>query len=221
MEEIAYKSCGFDVKEIKPDGSFSGYGSVFNVADSHSEVVMAGAFTKSLREHKKAGTMPALLWQHDTREPIGVFTAMKEDDHGLYVEGRLLVNQSVPKADQAYALLKAGAISGLSIGYMTRLHEWDERKRVRYLKEVDLYETSLVTFPANTAARITGVKSLGGLKIENIAEHKRDIEAALRDAGASVSVAQYVASLIKPAFRDDGGVNLVKSIDKTITILKG
>lgn len=223
-EVISRKQFAFEVKAIEADGVFSGYGSVFGVVDSYKEVVEAGAFAKSLREHKKAGTMPALLWQHDAREPIGVFTKMKEDAVGLYVEGQLLVGQNVPNADKAYSLLKAGALSGLSIGFMTKLSMYDEEKRVRYLKEVELWETSLVTFPANTAARITGVKSdcLQGMTAENAHLHKREIEAALRDAGASVKVAQFIASQIqKPALRDDGGENLSKSLDKIINTLRG
>ena len=190
--------------------------------DYYNEVVVAGAFAKTLREHKKEGRMPALLWQHDAHEPIGIFTMMKEDDHGLYVEGKLLIGANVPNADKAYSLLKAGALSGLSIGFMTKKHEWDEDKRLRYLKEVELWETSLVTFPANTAARVTGVKSLDGVTVDQVGMHKRDIEAALRDAGASISVAQFIASRAGgQALRDEGGESLCKSLDNAINILKG
>lgn len=216
------KAFAFEIKKIESDGQFSGYGSVFNVVDFYNEVVVPGAFAKTLRQHKKEGRMPALLWQHNMSEPIGVYDVMKEDDHGLYVEGRLFLNSNVPNADKAYTLLKGGALSGLSIGFTTKVHEYDKDKGIRYLKEVDLWETSLVTFPANTAARITAVKSLDGMTIENIHTRKREIEAALRDAGASISVAQYVAAQVgAPALRDEGGESLVKSINNVINILKG
>lgn len=223
-ESLTHKEFSFELKKIGADGSFSGYGSVFGVEDFYSEIVEAGAFAKTIRDHKKEGRMPALLWQHDAHEPIGIYTSMKEDDYGLYVEGQLLINQSVPNADKAYSLLKAGALSGLSIGFMTKKYRWDEDKRVRYLTEVDLWETSLVTFPANTAARITAVKgrSLSGASVEDLGGYKREIEAALRDAGASISVAQFIAASVgKPALRDEGGDNLSKSIDEIINKLKG
>lgn len=216
------RSFSFDFKKIESDGEFSGYGSVFNNVDFYNEVVVPGAFAKSLRQHKKEGRLPALLWQHDMSEPIGVYSVMKEDDHGLYVEGKLFLNANVPNADKAYTLMKGGALSGLSIGFMTKVHEYDKEKGIRYLKELDLWETSLVTFPANTAARVTGVKSLSGVTVDEIHFRKRDIEAALRDAGASISVAQFVAAQIgKPALRDEVGEALNDKLDRAINILRG
>lgn len=220
-ETASRKSFTFEVKAVEEDGTFKGYGSVFGVVDFYNEVVVAGAFKKSLSKHKREGTMPALLWQHDPHEPIGIFTTMKEDEKGLYVEGKLFIDASVPNADKAYTLLKNGALTGLSIGFMTIADTWDDKKKLRNLTEVDLWETSLVTFPANTAARITAVKNLAGLNVEQLHQYKRHIEIALRDAGASIGVAQYVASLI-PASRDAKGVESAKSaLDKALNILKG
>jgi phage head maturation protease len=144
---------------------------------------------------------------------------MKEDEHGLYVEGKLLIGQNVPKADEAYALLKAGALSGLSIGFVTKQHLWDDKKGVRYLKEVELWETSLVTFPANGAARITAVKSLDGLRIEEIPQRKRDIEAVLRDAGCSITVAKAIASQAGNLVAQDEQGELVEVLKKATNIL--
>lgn len=147
------------VKAVDDNGTFEGYGSVFGNSDSYGDIVDKGAFDESLKEHKKRGTMPALLWQHDAREPIGVWEDMKEDDTGLFVRGRLLVDDD-PVARRAYAHLKAKSISGLSIGFMLRRYEIDEDEGSVHLKELDLWETSVVTFPANDAARVSVVKSL-------------------------------------------------------------
>ena len=160
----------FKIKAVSEDGLFSGYGSVFGVIDSYKEVVAPGAFSESLSQRT-----PALLWQHRSGEPIGVYSALREDQTGLYVEGKLALKTA--RGAEAYELLKMGAISGLSIGFMTREDSYDRVTDVRTLKKVDLWEVSLVTFPANESARISGVKSIE--TIESLA----DAEAFLRDAG--------------------------------------
>jgi hypothetical protein len=108
----------------------------------------------------------------------------------------------------------------MSIGYSTKKYEIDAEKGTRKLQELELHEVSLVTFPMNDKATITAVKSLLDMRIENLHEHKRAIEAALRDAGASNSVADYVASLIPtPALRDAGG-ELIDSLERLTSSLK-
>lgn len=185
--ELERKSLPFEVKAIGESGTFEGYAAVFGNVDAWDDIVEAGSFKSSLREHKKAGTMPALLWQHDSRQPIGVWESMQEDGHGLFVKGRLL-KADVQKAGEAYALLQAGALSGMSIGYIARDYSVDEKTWVRTLKKVDLMEASLVTFPANASARVTGVKASGIITI-------RDFEAALRDAlGFGREEAKRIAS---------------------------
>lgn len=171
----------FELKSINESGVFTGYGSVFHVADSHNEVVAQGAFAETLEKHKTAGTMPALLWQHRSGEPIGVFTSMSEDSIGLKVSAQLALKTS--RGAEAYELLKMGAISGLSIGFQTREETYDKLTGIRTLKRIDLWETSLVTFPANDSARVQGVK--GELTI-------RDAEKALRDVGFSQSDAKVI-----------------------------
>ena len=162
----------FQIKAVSDDGLFSGYGSVFGVIDSYKEVVAPGAFTKSLQRRT-----PSLLWQHRSSEPIGVYTSIREDQTGLYVEGKLALKTA--RGAEAYELLKMGAISGLSIGFLVKLFEYinNGEEKVRRLTEIDLWEVSLVTFPANESARISGVKSIE--TIESLA----DAEAFLRDAG--------------------------------------
>lgn len=80
-----------EVKSVNDAGEFEGYGSVFGVKDSHGDIVIPGAFTKSLTNWSQKGRLPAMLWQHNMREPIGVYKEMREDDRGLFVKGRLLI----------------------------------------------------------------------------------------------------------------------------------
>lgn len=178
------------IKAVEETGEFSGYGSVFGVEDSYGDVVVQGAFAESLAEWGAKGRMPSLLWQHNMQEPIGVYTEMREDSEGLYVEGRLLVDDD-PLAKRAHAHLKAGSISGLSIGYSLPGDGWryDTDKDIFVLEKIDLWEVSLVTFPANDEARVDQVKhalSVGQLPTV------RDVERCLRDVGFSVKQAKAI-----------------------------
>ncbi|MGJ0580897.1 HK97 family phage prohead protease, partial [Xenorhabdus bovienii] len=105
------------IKSVSDSGEFEGYGSVFGVKDSYDDIVMPGAFENSLKQWGEKGSLPALLWQHRMDEPIGIYTEMKEDEVGLYLRGRLLIDDD-PLAKRAHAHLKAGSLSGLSIGYI-------------------------------------------------------------------------------------------------------
>lgn len=159
-------------------GSFSGYGSVFGVLDSYDDIVLPGAFAETLKAAKDSGVMPAMLWQHDPAQPIGVWSLMREDDTGLYVEGQILDTQT---GRDAYTLLKAGALSGLSIGYSVDAYviRKDETlgREVRDLSAISLWEVSPVTFPANDSARVESVKYTGPSMTV------REFEKFLRDAG--------------------------------------
>lgn len=168
---------GFKVKEISDSGEFSGYGSVFGVKDSYGDIVMPGAFSKSLESRN-----PAMLWQHKHDEPIGVWTKVVEDDVGLYVEGKLLIEDDV-LAKRAYGHMKAGSLSGLSIGYKLIDDEWDKNKEAFLLKQVELWEISPVTFPANEEARVAEVKRA----LQQLKEVPKPslVERCLRDAGFS------------------------------------
>lgn len=184
---------GLEIRTVAESGEFEGHGSVFGVEDSYGDIVAPGAFTRSLTEHRAAGTMPALLWQHDSSQPIGVYTDMKEDAAGLYVKGKLLTETA--KGREAHALLKAKALRGLSIGFMTRQSDFDEVTQIRTVRDVDLWEVSLVTFPAQRLANVEAVKSSNGISTE------RDLEKFLRDSGmskseAAASVARLRASIL-------------------------
>jgi HK97 family phage prohead protease len=151
------KSFAFNLqlKELNAQGRFAGYASVFNLVDSQRDVILRGAFSRTLKGRTRD---IKFLWQHQQEEPIGGFDRIFEDKRGLYVEGSLLLN--IRRAQEAHALLKAKAISGLSIGYSPVRYSTHPKTGVRMLKDIDLWEVSLVTFPANAAAGVTVVKTL-------------------------------------------------------------
>ena len=179
---------GFEIKAVNADGTVEGYGSVFGVRDNYDDVIAKGAFVQSLKDHKAAGTMPAMLWQHDADKPIGVWTEMVEDEKGLRIKGQLAME--TVKGKEAHALLKMGALNGLSIGFMSKEWAYDRDTEVRTLTAIDLWEVSLVTFPANEKARITNVKSADELQAP------KDAEKVLRDAGFSKSDATAFVSRV-------------------------
>ncbi len=135
-------------------GHFEGYASVFNVVDRGNDLVLPGAFAKSLKDRGSQGIK--FLWQHDPKEPVGIVEEIYEDARGLYVRGRLILD--VERAREAYKLLGAGALDGLSIGFHT-LKSRQRSDGVRLLSQVDLWEISLVTFPMNERARISSFKT--------------------------------------------------------------
>lgn len=152
--------CPLSLKNWDADGSFNGYASVFGIIDSQGEEVASGAFDHSLKSWGKSGKKPKLLWQHDYRQPIGLWREIREDQHGLFVEGQLLLD--LAQGREAYSLLKNGVVDGLSIGFVTvkarRKEGRDGSPRVRVLEEVNLQEISLVTFAANPKAKVERVK---------------------------------------------------------------
>lgn len=184
--DIKYIDRPFEVKSVEDTGIFTGYGSVFGNVDSYKEIVAPGAFAESLSAWKDSGRLPPVLWQHRSGEPIGPYLDMREDTHGLMVKGHLLVDD-VARAKEARALMKAKAVNGLSIGFVTREDSYDKLTGIRTLKKIDLWEVSIVTFPANPAAQVNTVKSA----IDAL-ETLSDCERFLRDAG-SLSRAQSTA----------------------------
>jgi HK97 family phage prohead protease len=156
IETKSFHDFPWGLKSLAADGSFKGYGAVFDRVDAQADLIAPGAFRRALNEHARNGTMPAMLWQHDPREPIGVWDRIIEDATGLGVEGRLVLETR--RGAEAYALMKAGAITGLSIGYVTVTSARDDRRGIRKLLDVNLIEVSPVTFPAQAAARISQIK---------------------------------------------------------------
>lgn len=170
MEHLA---AGFDVKSAEASGAFEGYASVFNAVDDARDSVRPGAFAKSIAARRPSGVK--LLWQHDPASPIGALEALEEDERGLFVRGRLLLD--VARAREALSLMRCGAVDGLSIGYRVVKSQTDKATGIRFLEHVDLWEVSLVTFPLQRRARVTAFK---GRRPQTI----RQFEHFLRDAGA-------------------------------------
>jgi HK97 family phage prohead protease len=197
-------------------GVFSGYGSIFGNKDLGNDVMVQGAFAKSIASKGPKGVK--LLYQHDAKEPIGVFDEIIEDRKGLRVKGRLAMGTQ--KGREVYELMKMGAIDGLSIGYRVspKGADYDERGKKRMLKEVDLMEISAVTFPMNTRARVQAVKG----------EQRtvREWEETMRDAcGLSRSESKVAANAVFKALDQrevgDEQKDVIDSMAKLTKILKG
>ncbi|HEY6527267.1 MAG TPA: HK97 family phage prohead protease [Cellvibrionaceae bacterium] len=207
---------GLSIKSLDKSGEFEAYGSVFGVKDSQSDIVVPGAFQKSLGNWRVKNRMPAMLWQHKMDEPIGIYTDMQEDENGLYMKGQLLIDDD-PLAKRAYAHMKAGSLTGFSIGYNLVDWEYDKTKEAYLLKEIDLWEVSIVTFASNDEARLTEVKNILG-KGEIPPPSK--IEKALREVGFSISQAKtfmakgYSALANNPRDAEvQSAIEIIKSIN--------
>lgn len=203
----------FNDLECKSDAgdqyTFSGYLAVYNNVDRGLDVIMPGAFKDSLREWKKKGYYPPMLKQHggfminaDDLEPIGKWTLMREDDKGLYVEGKLF---STTSGRNIWTVLKESdpGSMGMSIGYQARDYKYVEGKKygkqysgytIRELNKINLREGSVVTFPMNTEATIDAVKNIGTL---------RDAEQFLREKGFSNKEAKDIVVQLKSIISAD------------------
>ncbi|CJK78788.1 prophage LambdaSa2%2C protease [Streptococcus pneumoniae] len=156
-------------------GTFSGIASPYGgEPDAHGDLIAPGAYTKTLAQHEAKGTRPALLWQHDQSNPVGVWLKFEDTPEGLLAHGKLTTD--VPQAKAAHALMRDGALA-LSIGYMIPAGGAEIKNGARLLKQIDLVEVSLVALPANTSARITSVKSF-----DPVNPNPRDFERSVRDA---------------------------------------
>lgn len=225
---LHHRNVNFKVKEIGKEGEFSGYASVFDVVDWYRDRVMPGAFEETLDGWKKKGRLPPVLWQHMSTMPIGPHTLMREDTEGLYVEGRLMIKpeEENPEARKAHALLKAKVINGMSIGYdignggITYFEDENEWQ----LTKIELWENSIVTFPANTEAVVDNVKSmLATGKLPALS----DFEDYLRDAGFSKKQAVTIAGHgLKALLRSDSegdrrDADAVKAFEPLQSYLRG
>ena len=175
--KMQHKNIHFEIKVVdEASRTIEGYGAVFGNVDSYGDIIMPGAFANSLKKARK----PRMLCQHQWDKVIGVWDEVREDARGLYLKGTLA---KTPLADEYYELLKMQAIDGFSIGYTTIESEKQDDKRL--LKEVDLWEVSIVTFPANEEARVTGVKSSPHVT-------EREFEEFLREAGYPRDAAKII-----------------------------
>lgn len=193
MREI--RNYNLKLKGLTDTGEFEGVASVYGNKDSYGDVVEAGAFTKTIQENPEI----PVLYQH--YDPIGKGT-VEDSTGGLLIRGKLLLE--VKQAQEAYALAKANIVKGLSIGYRVIKDEWDSAKQVRRLLEVKLYEVSLVTFPANELAGITGIKGFDFAAWEDIMQEVkagRTLSAATRARLQKLS--DDIQALLSEADADD------------------
>lgn len=203
-------------------GEIEGYGAIFGAADFGRDTIAPGAFTESLAAHSAGGTAPAMLWAHKQAEPIGRWLAMGEDARGLRVRGRL--NRDTEAGAKAYAHIRAGDVTGLSIGYGVAPGGAKAVGSGRTLTRLELHEISAVTTPMHPAARITGVKSLAS---------RAELEDLLRENGLARAAAKKLAAGGWPALSgqrdptpDDGRAAaslavLTKILDRNTAELKG
>lgn len=213
---MKYLNRPIEIKAVNEDGLFSGYASVFEEIDSYRDIVKRGAFEKTLAESESKGRAVPILWQHDAAKPIGVYTELKEDERGLYVEGQL--NMDVQQAREALSLLRQKALSGISIGYNSVRYDTDVKSGVRRLYELKLYEASLVTFPACDGARVTDVKTiLADGQLPSLPE----FEDFLCEAGFSRSQAKAIAGNgLTKLIRREVGSDEDDAIQRALAILK-
>lgn len=147
-----------------PVGTIVGYASVFGLKDLQGDIVPRGAFMRSLRGWKAVRQMPAMLWQHLPKSPCGAWSDLHEDAIGLLARGQLDLKSRAGMA--AWRAVKSGRVNGLSIGYLVVRSHDDAARKARVLDEIRLEEISLVTLPANPAARISSFKQLLPLRPE-------------------------------------------------------
>jgi HK97 family phage prohead protease len=217
--KIETKFLPIEVKADSESGEIEGYGSVFDNVDDYGDVIAPGAFEKSIQSRK-----PRMLRDHAPFKVIGVWDEVVEDRRGLKVRGRIV---DTPLGRETRTLLAAGALDGLSIGYRTI--DAEKSGNGRLLKEVELWEVSVVTFPANEQARVDRVKSaIAALTYD----HKRDLEAVVREHGLSRSDAvkavagfqdwlrREAGDFKEPSPRDEADPALIAALRRNIAILK-
>ena len=182
--------CDYKGLDAEEDGSFEGYGSVFNNKDLGNDVIKYGAFSESIKSKKPKQIK--LLYQHKTDEPIGVIDSLEEDSRGLKIKGRLAMKTQ--KGKEVYELMKMGALDSMSIGYRLSPddYKYSDKLKKRTISNLDLMEISMVTFPMNPKAKITKVK-LAEMDV-------RELEKYLCDIGMTNSVAEQSAGVLFKSF---------------------
>jgi len=193
------KSFPLELKALK-ERQFEGHGSVFGNVDLGGDMVVSGAFKRTLTEHKEDGRLPQMFWMHQMDRVPGKWTDMEEDEKGLYVKGELADTEL---GNEMHTLMQMKAVRGLSIGYSIVERDYN-KEGVRLIKDVDLWEVSIVSLAMNPMASVTNAKSRLSKDFEFVPhphEFKRDLEEHLRDVGCARSVAKRLVS--KMFDRDD------------------
>lgn len=226
MHEVKFTA--LDLKRVDRTGVFAGYASLFDVADLGRDIIAPGAFRDTLAK-KGAGGIK-MLFQHDPAQPIGIWTKLVEDGRGLYAEGRLL--KDVATAREVEALMRAGILDGLSIGFRALKSKRDQRTGFRRIEAVDLWEISVVTFPMQPEARVTAPPAAASVTERPFFKRlptEREFERWLtRDAGLTRGEAralmrsglQGLAALRDAGAGDESEAALVRVIDQAADLVR-
>ncbi len=205
--------CEYKEVEADEDGSFEGYASIFNNKDLGNDVIRKGSFLETLQDRKAKSIK--LLYQHKTDEPIGVIDSLTEDSKGLFLKGRLAMGTQ--KGKEVFELMKMGALDSMSIGYRLKPdgYKYDDKLKRRVIKQIDLMEVSLVTFPMNPKAKVTKVK-LAEMNVREIEHYLRD------EGGMSVALAKQSAPILYKSFNHEIKElrDVVDSVQHLINIIK-
>jgi len=212
INDVLDLECDYKKLDTDDDGSFEGYGSVFNNKDLGNDVIKYGAFSESIKSKKPRQIK--LLYQHKTDEPIGVIDSLEEDSRGLKIKGRLAMGTQ--KGKEVYELMKMGALDSMSIGYRLTPedYKYSDKLKKRTITNLDLMEISMVTFPMNPKAKVTKVK-LASMDV-------RELEKYLCDIGMTNSVAEQSAGVLFKSFNREVNEqgDLVNSLKHLIDTIK-
>lgn len=201
-QEIIDLSVEIKADDVTDAGTFKGIASTMGgTADDGGDIILPGAFDKTLAEGGRNGTGPAFLWSHWSSEPLGIWKALKATSSTLQVTGEF--NMDTQLGREKHSLTRQGAVKGLSIGFgipdgMAEIIMRAD-SRIRKIKEVVLWEISLVTFPMNRRAQVTAVKAFNALLA---ARDERSFERGLRESGVSKQAALYITKLAKAGLRE-------------------
>jgi len=209
----------FELKSFdEATGTFEGYGSYFNNVDQGKDVVLPGCFDKTISEHKTAGTMPSMFWNHNPNEPVGEYKSWGQDGKGLLTGGTLWTGKGIPRVEQTYLFMRSKSAKGMSMGYKT-MDKNIRKDGVRELKSVSVKEISVLPFPMNERCTILSVKAIsesdGPLT-------PREAETLLRDAcGFSSREAKAFLSRVYDGIESrDGQDDVIRSLRELSQIIK-
>ena len=187
----------FAVKELSYNGesrTISGYAAIFNNRDKAGDILLKGCFAKSIQDRgpeSQANDKIIMLWQHDQHEPIGKISVLIEDEKGLYFEA---VIDDVERGNQAIKQLESGTLNQFSIGYsyVWEKCEYDQERDAFIVKEVVLYEISVVSIGCNGETEYLGLKSESTDPYEEL---KNEIESAIK--GLPIRKKEEIQTLVR------------------------
>lgn len=207
---MEYAAFPLETKALSPAGEIEGLAAAFGNLDSYRDRIMPGAFAKTLKG--RLHPLP-MLFSHDMSRPVGAWTSLAETEAGLVAKGKITLDAVDGKS--AYALVRDGAITGLSIGFITKATQ-PSKNSERWIKEIELLEVSLVAIPANDAARITSVKSITGPRdIQDMLRQRFSISS--RKAKAAAAAAWRAMG---EAADETAAVRIMNRLDAAIKTLK-